>query len=105
MTDTTPKQGPEPRLLTVVFTSEDPRERSEEIATAVHEYITVYRDPPRFLVMHPADYERVAPHFHHERSLIEEDDPISHRIQRDLDRGAFLLADTDDPDWERPRES
>jgi hypothetical protein len=102
MTETTTAQESEPRLLTVEFTSQDPEERSEEIATAVHEYVTVYRDPPRFLVMHPTDYESVAPHFHHERSLTAEDDPILHRIQRSLDRGAILLSNMDDPEWERP---
>ncbi|MBA2519787.1 MAG: hypothetical protein H0V24_08975 [Chloroflexia bacterium] len=102
MTESPAAAGAEPKLLTVTLTSEDPRRRSEEIAAAVHEYVTVYRDPPRFLVMHPADYAAVSPHVGHERSLTEGADPIAHRVQPSLDRGAILLADTDDSEWETP---
>ncbi|MDQ3695461.1 MAG: hypothetical protein M3464_17830 [Chloroflexota bacterium] len=102
MTEPPAAAGSEPKLLTVTLTSEDPTRRSEEIAAAVHEYVTVYRDPPRFLVMHPADYAAVSPHFRHERSLTEAADTIAHRVQPSLDRGAMLLADTDDAEWQTP---
>lgn len=98
----TPPKPSSPRLITKNLTSEDVQAQSDEIAAAVHEYVTVYRDPARFLVMHPADYERVSPYFQNDRGNPEGDDPITYRVHPGLDRGAVLLSDSDDPEWTSP---
>jgi hypothetical protein len=92
----------QPRLISKQLTSDDVQAQSDEIAAAVHEFVTVYRDPARILVMHPADFERLWPHFQNERGDPEGEDRLEYRVYPELDRGAILLADADNPDWSEP---
>ncbi len=92
----------QPRLLSKTLTSDDVQAQSDEIAAAVHEYVTVYRDPARFLALHPADFERLAPYFQNERGNPEGQDRLEYRTFSGLDRGAILLSDTEEPEWGTP---
>ena len=95
-------QASEPRLISKQLTTEDAQAQSDEIAAAVHEYVTVYRDPARFLVMHPADFARLAPYFQNERGNPEGEDRLEYRVYAGLDRGAILLSDAEDTEWSLP---
>jgi hypothetical protein len=99
----TPETAPtEPKLLYKNLTSQDPRERAEEIDAAVHEYVTHFRNRPRFLVMHPDDYDAVLPYFRHNES---QKDEVADRLHADLDRGTIILSDTDQDEWTTPEGS
>jgi hypothetical protein len=96
----TPETAPnEPKLLYKNLTSDDPRARGEEIDAAVHEFVTQFRNRPRFLVMHPADYEVVLPYI---ATATWHDDQVSDRLHAGLDRGTIVLTDTDNDKWETP---
>ena len=95
-------ESPPPKLISKQLTSEEPQAQSEEIAAAIHEYVTVYRDPARLLVMHPDDYERVAPRLEQVRDDSVADAAITYRLHDGLDRGAILLSDMDDAAWTSP---
>lgn len=95
-------ESSQPKLISAQLTSQDVQGQREEIAAAIHDYVTVYRDPARFLVMHPADYERLAPRVEQDRDNSMADASITYRIYDGLDRGAILLSDTDDPTWTSP---
>ena len=101
MPNSTARPSP-PKVISKTLTNEDVRAQSDEIAAAVHEYVTVYRDPARFLVLHPADFERLAPHFQNERGNPEGEDRLAYRVFSGLDRGAILLTDAEDPAWSTP---
>lgn len=95
-------ESSQPKLISTPLTSQDLQGQRDEIAAAIHDYVTVYRDPARFLVMHPADYERLAPKVEQDRDNSTADASITYRIYDGLDRGAILLSDTDDPAWRSP---
>jgi hypothetical protein len=96
----TPETAPhEPKLLYKQLTSDDPRQRGETIDAAVHEYVTHFRNRPRFLVMHPADYDECLPFF---APSEWHDDQVADRLHAGLDRGTIILADADNDEWEVP---
>ena len=95
-------QPSQPRLISKQLTTEDAQAQSDEIAAAVHEFVTVFRDPARFLVTHPADFERLSPYFQNERGDPAGEDRLEYRVYAGLDRGAILLSDTDNPEWSSP---
>ena len=96
----------QPMVLTQSLNEEDPRDQVSEIAAAVHEYVRVHRQRPRFLVMHPDDHARVSPHLRQAppRDLAKEqrEEPLTERVHAALDPRAIVLSDTEDPAWETP---
>jgi hypothetical protein len=93
-------------VVTATVTTEPVTETLAQIAAAVHEYVRVYRHPPRYLVLHPIDATTVLPHVLRERTrnpLPEErTTPLTDRICAQMARGTLLLSDTEDPAWEAP---
>lgn len=106
MTQSSPSSAP--LLLTQQLLGTTPAEQVDEIAAATHTFVQVHRCQPRYLVLHPDDFTRLAPALHRQRAgdpLPEEQRvPLEERVLATLARGAILLADTEDPAWDSPVE-
>jgi hypothetical protein len=96
----TPETAPlEPKLLYKQLKSDAPEPRGEEIDAAVHEYVTHFRNRPRFLVLNPADYEELLPFI---ADSEWHDDQVTDRLHAGLDRGTIILSDADNDEWQQP---
>jgi hypothetical protein len=95
-----------PFLLTQTLQGATPPEQVEEIATAIHEYVRVHRQRPRYLAMHPETYRQLAQPLQEKRASEptpeEQQTPLADRLAATLDPGAIVLSDTHDPAWEEP---
>jgi hypothetical protein len=103
-----PTSDPAPLLLTQHLQGATPEEHVAAITAAMHTFVQVHRRQPRYLVLHPDDFARLAPVLQQQRaqdSLPEaQRTPITDRVLASLSRGSVLLADTDDPAWDTPTE-
>ena len=98
--------SPAPLLLTQELHGATSAEQVNEITAATHTFVQVHRCQPRYLVLHPDDFTRLAPALEQQRAHDPlprlQRAPLADRVLATLTPGAFLLSDTEDAFWDTP---